>query len=284
MSIVRPDRINVKGGKGFSRSGIANVTKPMPAKSVAPAIATKGLTKKLMAMDKKAPFGNKFFLGQAPQQFGQFPKVRKKPMKKTASIKETLRKILKLGLNTADGAFSSLTAPVHTYKRMKDHYKRVGGGGLKGLRKMYGVDYLKGYKTHDFSKGGFKGFSSKEDVEKSIRLQRAVMRGIALGYTPYIGASGYAINKGIEKLKGGKKSMKKTAAIYRMPKPRLPSPNSVVYGRRGSASKRLVKKPRRGAKPKVPNFMKGIVGFKQLPTYKPMKSPMTKYLKKRFKF
>ena len=73
----------------------------------------------------------------------------------------------------------------------------------------------------------------------------------------------------------GKKSMDKKA--FRIPRPKLLSPNAATF--------RMKKpKPKKIRVRKVPNFMKKIVGFQQLPTYKPPKSGMTKFLRKRFKF
>jgi len=62
-----------------------------------------------------------------------------------------------------------------------------------------------------------------------------------------------------------------------MPKPKLNSPTAGIF----RMKKPRPKKPRMK---KVPNFMKKIVGFQQLPTYKPPKSGMTNFLRKRFKF
>lgn len=95
--MIQPKRLSVKGGKGFTSSGVAKTTKIQMPKMSSKPIVTKGFSENLQTMDKKAPFGNRYFLGQSAKQFGVFPKLRKKPMKKTASPRKFFYKLL--GLN-----------------------------------------------------------------------------------------------------------------------------------------------------------------------------------------
>tara|TARA_Y100001973_G_scaffold94841_1_gene147431 strand:- start:4616 stop:4924 length:309 start_codon:yes stop_codon:yes gene_type:complete len=81
VSMLRPARLSVRGGKGFSNT-VARTTKPLRIKNVAPNIVTGKMRRSMNKRERMAPFGSKSTWGiQNPKLLGWIAPVKKRRKK-----------------------------------------------------------------------------------------------------------------------------------------------------------------------------------------------------------